>query len=133
MFGMTIAAFHHRVDAVHSAVFREHIAHLRGNIGMTRHTTVTHRLIFPGRHVTETTISGDLRMRRDSAKDVSLNSIQRSGAEHRTTARHGNTHDGKCSDQRGNNASPSETSQTTCSHSLSSINTDKGFLITSRM
>lgn len=118
MFGVAIPALRDGIDPIHPAVFSEHIAHLRRNIRVADHTAIAHRGIVPGRHVTGPTIPGNIRVRRNIAKRLSLNGIQGTGAKHRPAARESISRDGKSRDQRGNDASSRETSQTSGSHSL---------------
>lgn len=59
--------------------------------------------------MTESTIPGDLGMRGNTAQDLSLDGVQRTRAEHASAAREGESRNGKCRDQSGNDASPCET------------------------
>ncbi len=118
MFLVTVSAARSRIDLIHPAMFGQHVPHLGGDVRMTDHAAVIHGGVFPGCHMTGITIPGDLRMRSNAAQHRTLHGIQRAGTEHRPAARKGISRDGKGRDQRGNNACPRETTQTSSSHTL---------------
>ena len=128
MFLMTIAALRDRIDAIHSAVFGQHIPHLRPDIGMAYFAAFVHRGGIPRRAVTGFAIPHNICMRVNSAKELSLHGVKFAGAEHRTAAGIGIACDDQRCDQPGNETSSGQAAQTSGSHSLSSV-----FVSTSRM
>lgn len=85
---------------------------------MTIHASIIHRFVPPGSRMTESTIPGNISMRGDAAKHISVYGIQGAGAEHASAAREGKSCDGKRRDQAGDDTGPCKTSQSSCSHFL---------------
>lgn len=109
MFRVTVATLCLRVDGVHSAVLGQEITHLCGDICMAGDTAVIHGSRLPWGGMTGPAVTGDFGMGGNAAQRQSPLRIERAGAEHRPAARKGISRDGKSRHQRGEYASPRQT------------------------
>jgi len=85
MFRVAIAAFCTLIGFQHPAVDCGWVGQLFGHISMAGQTAVIHGGLIPGCGMTGVTIPGDFRVRSDAAQRCTGDSIQISGAVHRST------------------------------------------------
>ena len=117
MFRVAIAALCRRIDRKHPAMRSLKVEHLHGDIFMAYHTPVVHGLGFPRCYVTGTARSCDFDMGSDSPVQLSNYSIERPRTKHLPATRKGISHNGKGSDQCGDNTCTGKTTQAGSSHS----------------